>query len=143
MAAREPRDLLNRLADAGEDAIQRLAETPGADRLLAVANAMRGRMDDRQKRMRGIDALEGRIAELERQLEELSGGSKSKAPARRSASAAAKSTTSKASAAKSSATKPSSTKASSSKGSSSKSSGSAKKSSGSSRGSSSSSKKSS
>ena len=126
MAVREPRDLLTRLADAGEEAIQRLGETPGADRLLSVAQTMRERMDEMQRRVRGIDVLEQRIVELERRLDELGGTTGSKAPARRSASASKSSSSgSKASSSKS-ASKSSSTKSSSSKSSSSKSGSSAK-----------------
>src|ERR671933_323672 len=62
MAAREPRDLLTMLADRGEEAIQRLSDAPGADRLLGAAQALRDRMDEMQKRVRGIDALEKRVA---------------------------------------------------------------------------------
>jgi hypothetical protein len=85
MAVREPKDLLTRLADAGEEAIQRLADAPGADRLLNVAQSMRERMDELQKRVRGIDALERRVAELEKRVDALSGGTGTakKAPARR------------------------------------------------------------
>ena len=72
MAAREPRDLLTMLADRGEEAIQRLSDAPGADRLLGAAQALRDRMDEMQKRIRGIDALEKRVAELEKKVEALS-----------------------------------------------------------------------
>ena len=84
--AGQPRDLLTMLADRGEEAIQKLADTPGADRLLGVAQSMRERLDEIQKRVRGIDALESRVAELERRLDELSAPSAAKkAPARKPA----------------------------------------------------------
>src|ERR671933_2803121 len=72
MAAREPKDLLTMLADRGEEAIQRLADAPGADRVLGAAQALRDRLDEMQKRVRGIDALERRVAELEKRVEALS-----------------------------------------------------------------------
>ena len=72
MAVREPKDLLTMLADRGEEAIQRLSDAPGADRLLGAAQALRDRMDEMQKRVRGIDALEKRVAELEKKVEALS-----------------------------------------------------------------------
>jgi hypothetical protein len=81
--AGQPRDLLTMLADRGEEAIQKLADTPGADRLLGVAQSMRERLDEIQKRVRGIDALEGRIAELERRVDELSAPSAKKPAAKR------------------------------------------------------------
>lgn len=77
MAVREPKDLLTMLADRGEEAIQRLSDAPGADRLLGAAQALRDRMDEMQKRIRGIDALEKRVAELEKKVEALSTPSKS------------------------------------------------------------------
>ena len=83
--AGQPRDLLTMLADRGEEAIQKLSDTPGADRLLGVAQSMRERLDEIQKRLRGIDALEARVAELERKLEKLSAPSAKKAPARKTA----------------------------------------------------------
>lgn len=74
---------MTRLADAGEEAIGRLADAPGADRLTGVANSMRDRVDELQKRVRGIDALETRIAEVERRLAALEGSSGgSRSPAR-------------------------------------------------------------
>jgi hypothetical protein len=72
MAVREPKDLLTMLADRGEEAIQRLSDAPGADRLLGAAQALRDRMDEMQKRIRGIDALEKRVAELEQRVDALS-----------------------------------------------------------------------
>jgi hypothetical protein len=80
MATREPKDLLTRLADRGEEAIQRLSDAPGADRLLGVAQSLRDRMDEVQRRVRGLDELERRVAELERRVAELS--APSAAPAR-------------------------------------------------------------
>jgi hypothetical protein len=64
------KDLLSRLADAGEEAISRLSETPGADRVLGVANSMRDRVDELQRKISGIDELERRVAALERRLDE-------------------------------------------------------------------------
>ncbi|HEY1366844.1 MAG TPA: hypothetical protein VGF23_07015 [Gaiellaceae bacterium] len=67
------KDLLSRLADAGEEAIQRLGDVPGGERLLNAANSMRNSIDDLSKRVRGLEKLETRIAELERRVDELSG----------------------------------------------------------------------
>ena len=74
-ARRAPQqDLLSRLADAGEAAIQRLSDAPGADQLLGAANALRDRLDELQRRVRGLEALEQRVAELERKVDRLSRG---------------------------------------------------------------------
>ena len=91
--ARQRTDLLSKLTDAGEEAINRLHDAPGADRLLAVATNMRDRVDELTKKVRGIDAMEKRLKNLERQVEKLGGGAKKTASRSRSA---AKSTTAKA-----------------------------------------------
>ena len=65
-------DLLGRLADISEDAIQRLSDAPGADRVVGAMNSMRDRMDELQKRVRGLEKLEKRLAALERKVDKLS-----------------------------------------------------------------------
>jgi uncharacterized protein involved in exopolysaccharide biosynthesis len=62
------KDLITRLADAGEDALQRLAELPGGQRALNAVNDLRSRVDDLGRKVRGIDALEARVAKLEKEL---------------------------------------------------------------------------
>ena len=62
------KDLLTRLADAGEDALSRLTEKPAIDRVTAFATSTRDRLDELTKRVRGIDALEARVAKLEKQV---------------------------------------------------------------------------
>lgn len=75
------KDLMTRLADAGEEALQRIAELPGGQRALTAANDLRTGVDDLAKKMRGIDALEARVARLEKEVAALK---KAKPPARRS-----------------------------------------------------------
>jgi hypothetical protein len=75
------RDFMTRLADAGEEALQRLAELPGGQRALTAVNDLRARVDDLSKKVRGIDALEARVAKLEKELAALK---KAKTPPRRS-----------------------------------------------------------
>src|SRR5918999_6215936 len=65
------KDLVGRLADAGEEALQRLAELPGGTRVLNGVNDLRTRVDELAKKVRGMDELEKRVARLEKQLEEL------------------------------------------------------------------------
>jgi uncharacterized protein involved in exopolysaccharide biosynthesis len=77
MARSGQKDLLTRLTDAGEAAIKAIGDAPGADRFLGAANALRDRLDELQRRVRGLEGLEQRLAELERTVERLakSGGS--------------------------------------------------------------------
>ncbi|HEY5058845.1 MAG TPA: hypothetical protein VII51_07485 [Gaiellaceae bacterium] len=89
MAQTRKKDLLGRLADISEDAIQRLHDAPGADRMLGTLTTMRDRIDELQKRVRGQEALERRLAALERKVEKLAKGD-SPGTTRRSTKAAAK-----------------------------------------------------
>jgi hypothetical protein len=67
--------LLGKLADLSEEAIQRLSDAPGADRLVGALNATRERVDDLQKRVRGLEELEKRLSALERKVDKLAKGS--------------------------------------------------------------------
>lgn len=64
-------DLLGRLADLSEEAIQRLAEAPGADRVFAAVNGLRERVDELQKQTRALPKLEQRLATLEKRVDAL------------------------------------------------------------------------
>lgn len=68
MARAPQKDLLSRLADAGEEAIQKLADMPGAQRAVEAAGGLRDRLDELQKRVRGMEELERRVAKLEKEL---------------------------------------------------------------------------
>jgi outer membrane murein-binding lipoprotein Lpp len=62
------KDLVARLADAGEDALQRLVDLPGGQRALTAFNDLRARVDELGKKVRGIDALEARVTKLEKEV---------------------------------------------------------------------------
>jgi uncharacterized protein involved in exopolysaccharide biosynthesis len=81
----QQKDVIGRLAETGEEALQRLADLPGGARLVEAGNALRDRVDDLTKRVRSLDPLERRVAELERRLDALSKGKPTgRAPAKRS-----------------------------------------------------------
>lgn len=82
------KDLLTRLADAGEDAITRLGDSPGMDRMLGFATSTRDRLDELTRRVRGIDELEQRLERLEKRVDELS---PKKSPSRSRSTAGTKS----------------------------------------------------
>lgn len=65
------KDFVTRLTDAGEEALQRLAELPGGQKALAAMNDLRTRVDDLAKKVRGIDELEARVSKLEKELASL------------------------------------------------------------------------
>ncbi len=83
MAGARRQDLLGRLADLSEEAIQRLSDAPGADRLIGTLNSFRERLDELQRRVRGLEELERRLAALEKKVDRLSKGGAGSAAARR------------------------------------------------------------
>ena len=84
------KDLISKLADAGEEAVSRLAEMPGGQRIVDAVNGLRVRLDDLAAKVRSIDPLEKRVSDLERRLDALEG--KRKAPARKTTAPAPKKT---------------------------------------------------
>ena len=80
-------DVIGRLAGRGEDALQRLTELPGGTKALRAFNDLRNRVDDLSRKVRGVDALEQRVAKLEKELAALKRAQKPapKAPSRKAA----------------------------------------------------------
>lgn len=87
--AQPKQSIVDRLADLGEEAIQRIGNAPGGDRVLAAMAGTRDRIDDLQKRVRGLEALDKRVATIERRLDKLEGKA---SPTRKSASTTRKTT---------------------------------------------------
>ena len=85
------KDPVAKLTDLGEEAIRRFSDAPGADRLLGALNTTRDRLDELQRRLRGVDELAKRVEVLERKVEKLSKAASSTA-SRRSAKSTAKTT---------------------------------------------------
>jgi hypothetical protein len=84
-----PKDLLTRLADAGEEALHRLSEAPGMERATAFATSTRKQLEELTKRVQGISALEARVAKLEKEIATLSKTSSKRSPARKAPPTAA------------------------------------------------------
>jgi hypothetical protein len=74
-------DALARLASKGEATLARLADLPGGTKALKAFNDLRARVDELSKKVRGIDALEARVAKLEKELAALSRADKPTASA--------------------------------------------------------------
>jgi hypothetical protein len=83
MAKTQQKDILTRFQDLGTEALNRLADVPGGSRLVEVANETKSRLDEMQKKLRGLDELEKRVAKLEKQL----GVESKKAPTRNATAA--------------------------------------------------------
>ncbi len=68
MAKTQQKDIITQVRGLGSEALQRLADVPGGSKLMEMANDSRSRLDEIQKKLRGLDELEKRVAKLERQL---------------------------------------------------------------------------
>jgi hypothetical protein len=66
---KENKDLVAWLADLSEGAIQRISEAPGADRVFTALKGLPDRVDELQRRTRGIDELEKRLTRLEKRVD--------------------------------------------------------------------------
>ena len=91
MASTKRTDLFGRIADMSEEAIQRLSDAPGADRVMGALNTLKDRTDELQKRVRGLEELEKRLTAVEAKVDKLT----------KSAKAASKSSSTKSSSTKS------------------------------------------
>ncbi len=88
MAKTQQKDLLTRFQDLGAEALHRLADVPGGSKFVDLANDTKTRLDEMQKKLRGLDELEKRVAKLEKQL-----APSKKTPARRKSTTARKTAT--------------------------------------------------
>ena len=87
MAEERKQDLLGRLADLSEEAIQKLADAPGADKVLHAFKGLADKVDELQRRTKGYEELESRLTALEEKVSGLGGGSSDSAEASSSSDA--------------------------------------------------------
>jgi polyhydroxyalkanoate synthesis regulator phasin len=84
MAKTQQKDILTRFQDLTAEALHRLQDVPGGSKLVEAVNDTKARLDEMQKKLRGLDELEKRVAKLEKQL---AGQSKKPAARRKSTTA--------------------------------------------------------
>ena len=82
------KDLLTRVTTLGNEALHKLTDIPGGAKVLDLANESKARLDEMQKKLRGLDELEKRVAKLEKQF----AAESKKAPTRARKSTAPKTT---------------------------------------------------
>jgi hypothetical protein len=61
-------DILSRMTELGQEALNKLTEVPGGAKLVEMMNESRTRLDEMQKKLRGLDELERRVTMLEKRL---------------------------------------------------------------------------
>ena len=60
-------DILARMTELGQEALNKLSDVPGGSKVVDMMNESKARLDEMQK-LRGLDALEKRVAALEKQV---------------------------------------------------------------------------
>ena len=61
-------EIVARFTGLTQDALHKLTEVPGGSRIVEMLNESKARLDEMQKKLRGLDELEKRVAKLEKQL---------------------------------------------------------------------------
>jgi polyhydroxyalkanoate synthesis regulator phasin len=61
-------DILTRFTELGHEALNKLSDVPGGSKVVDMMNDSKARLDEMQKRLRGLDELERRVTKLEQQL---------------------------------------------------------------------------
>ncbi|MBM3679561.1 MAG: hypothetical protein FJW96_17050 [Actinobacteria bacterium] len=69
----EPKDVVRRFAERGEEALHRLADLPGGAKALKAVSDLSRRVDELGRKVRGVDELERRLERLELEVAELRG----------------------------------------------------------------------
>ena len=64
---------LERLTSLGEEVIGKASQNPNLARVVGAATQLKDRVDDLSKRVRGLESMEKRIAELDERLKKLEG----------------------------------------------------------------------
>jgi hypothetical protein len=67
----QEKDVITRLAGAGEDALHRLGDLPGGKAVLEAVAGVRERLDDVATKLRKLDPLERRVSAIEKRLDSL------------------------------------------------------------------------
>ena len=73
MASTSQKNIVERLAGAGEEVLERIASIAAADRVVGTLGTLKERVDELQKSVRTIDRLERRLSAIEWRLTKLEG----------------------------------------------------------------------
>jgi DNA repair ATPase RecN len=70
----------DRLTSLGEEVLGKASQNPAAARFIQSATQVKDHVDDLSKRVRGLEAMEKRLAQLERRLAKIEYAAKKKPP---------------------------------------------------------------
>jgi TolA-binding protein len=69
--ASAPKKVIEKLQDAGQEAIAKVVDTPAVGRVVGGATGMKERLDDLTLKVRGLEGIEKRLQDLEKKVEQL------------------------------------------------------------------------
>lgn len=78
MTSTKQKNIVERLAGAGEEVLERIAAIAAAERMVGTLGTLKERVDDLQKSVRTIDRLERRLSAIEWRLTKLEGKTSTK-----------------------------------------------------------------
>ena len=78
MASTSQKNIVERLAGAGEEVLERIASIAAAERVVGTLGTLKERVDELQKSVRTIDRLERRLSAIEWRLTKLEGKTSTK-----------------------------------------------------------------
>ena len=78
MAESRQKNIVERLAGAGEEVLERIASIAAAERVVGTLATLKERVDELQKSVRTIDRLERRLSAIEWRLTKLEGKTSTK-----------------------------------------------------------------
>jgi DNA repair ATPase RecN len=78
---------LDRLTSLSEDVIDKASKNPTGARVLQVAAQLKDRVDDLSKQVRGLEAMDKRLAQLEKRVSKIEYAAKKKPPPARKTTA--------------------------------------------------------
>jgi hypothetical protein len=71
---------IDRLTSLGEEVLGKASQNPTAARFIQTATQVKDHVDDLSKRVRGLEGMEKRLAQLERRLAKIEYAAKKKPP---------------------------------------------------------------
>ena len=78
MASTSQKNIVERLAGAGEEVLEKIASIAAAERMVGTLGTLKERVDELQKSVRTIDRLERRLSAIEWRLTKLEGKTSTK-----------------------------------------------------------------
>jgi hypothetical protein len=90
MPTSSQKNIVERLAGAGEEVLERIASIAAAERMVGTLGTLKERVDDLQKSVRTIDRLERRLSAIEWRLTKLEGKTSTKTKTRKTSSSGSK-----------------------------------------------------